>query len=95
MHQNLVMKILILWLEKIGCKPYKTPPFHPQSNGLAERNGADHKNETESMFSAKIKNRSFSTKGTFKLSQNTTRLKDVFFFFILRSEPWSSSNEQT
>ena len=36
MHQNLVMN-LILWLEKIGCKPYKTPPFHPQSNGWAEK----------------------------------------------------------
>ena len=20
---------LNLWLEKIGCKPYKTPPYHP------------------------------------------------------------------
>ena len=28
---------LNLWLEKIGCKPYKTSPYHPQSNGLEER----------------------------------------------------------
>ena len=38
-------------------------------------NGADRKNGTESMFSAKRKNRSFSTKAAFKLSHNATRQK--------------------
>ena len=27
---------LNLWLEKIGCKLYKIPPYHPHLNGLAE-----------------------------------------------------------
>ena len=27
---------LNLWLEKIGCKLYKTPPYHPQLNRLVE-----------------------------------------------------------
>ena len=42
---------LILWLEKIGCKPSKTPPI----KWVGRKKGADFKNETESMFSAKRK----------------------------------------
>ena len=28
---------LSLWLDKIKWKPYKTPPYHTESNGLGER----------------------------------------------------------
>ena len=28
---------LVLWLRKIGCMPYKTPPYHPWSNSIVER----------------------------------------------------------
>ena len=40
---------------------------------IGGKNGSDCKNRTESMISAKRKNRSFSTKAAFKLSHNTIR----------------------
>ena len=46
---------LNLWLEKIGCKLYKTLPYTPQSNGVGGKNGANRKNGTGSMFLAKRK----------------------------------------
>ena len=53
---------LNLWLEKIGCKPYKIPPYHLQSNGLAARMAQTVKMELKACSQQKGKNRSFSTK---------------------------------
>ena len=48
---------LNLWLEKIGCKPYKTPSIE----WVGGRNGADRKNGTEIIFSAKWRLLSYRT----------------------------------
>ena len=34
---NFCNESLVSWLRKIGYMPYRPPPYHPQSNGIAER----------------------------------------------------------
>ena len=41
---------LVSWLRKIGCMPYKTPPFHSQSNGIVEKDGPNCKNGFKGFF---------------------------------------------
>ena len=74
MHQNFVMKTLVYGCKKIGCKPDKTPLYHPQSKGLAERMVQTVKMGLKAYTQQKEK-RDFSTKAAFQLSHDTTRQK--------------------
>ena len=78
MRLNLVMEILVYSWKKIGCKPYKTQPYHPKSNGLAERmvqtvKKWDWKHVLSKKKKKKKKKKSISIKPAFKLSHDTTR----------------------